>query len=257
MLLDSRYDLRGRRLESWKEISAYLGRDVRTAQRWERNEGLPVRRLQHSKSASLYAYAEELDEWRSARQPVHATARPILPHVVRAAPSSSIAVLPFATFSGDQQQEYIADGDQSLGTSVIGGLSSGETRMNSAETSVTIERDLKEIEQQLATAWRNGDCARWGAFIAPEWSVIHISGQVITRAEALEMCRAAHVPIEASTVDDVSVRAFGDAAVVTGRTVVTAGGAAPETVRLRFTDVFIRREGRWQVVASHATRLTS
>jgi len=57
-------DPRGRRLESWKEIAAYLGRDVTTVRRWEKREGLPVYRLQHSKLGSVYAYALELDAWR-------------------------------------------------------------------------------------------------------------------------------------------------------------------------------------------------
>ncbi len=35
------------RLESWKEIAAYLGRDARTVRRWEKNEGLPVQRHFH------------------------------------------------------------------------------------------------------------------------------------------------------------------------------------------------------------------
>jgi hypothetical protein len=43
---------------------------------------------------------------------------------------------------------------------------------------------------------------------------------------------------------------------VTGRTRATTAGEKPETVTLRFTDVFIRRNGRWQVVASHATRIS-
>src|ERR1700693_4511421 len=57
-------DPRGRRPESWKEVAAYLGRDVTTAQRWEKQERLPVYRLQHSKLGSLYAYTSELDSWR-------------------------------------------------------------------------------------------------------------------------------------------------------------------------------------------------
>ena len=57
-------DSRGRRLESWKEIAAYLGRDVTTVRRWEKREGLPVYRLQHSKLGSIYAYTSELDAWR-------------------------------------------------------------------------------------------------------------------------------------------------------------------------------------------------
>ena len=56
------------RLDSWKEIAAYLKRDVRTVTRWEA-EGLPVHRHQHHKRATVYAYAAELDAWVENRQP--------------------------------------------------------------------------------------------------------------------------------------------------------------------------------------------
>ena len=120
-----------------------------------------------------------------------------------------------------------------------------------------VTQELERIEQQLAATWKRGDCSAWGAMLAPEWSVIHITGAVITRGEALQMCKAPRAPIETLKVDDLSVRVFGDAAVVTGRTTATTSGAKPATLTLRFTDVFIRRAGRWQVVASHATRLGS
>lgn len=58
-----------KRLDSWKEIAAYMNREVRTVQRWEEFEGLPVHRLQHDKLASVYAYKSELDAWRLQRQP--------------------------------------------------------------------------------------------------------------------------------------------------------------------------------------------
>ena len=56
------------RLDSWKEIAAHLGRSVRTVQRWERQEGLPVHRLQHEKLGSVYAFASELDAWWEERR---------------------------------------------------------------------------------------------------------------------------------------------------------------------------------------------
>lgn len=114
---------------------------------------------------------------------------------------------------------------------------------------------LKRIEQQLAESWKSGNCDAWAANIAPEWSVTHVTGDVITRAEALQMCRAPEAPITTLTSDELVVRAFGDSAVVTGRTTAATGGASPEAVTLRFTDVFVRRAGRWQIVASHATRV--
>lgn len=56
------------RLESWKEIAAYLKRDVRTVQRWEASESLPVHRHQHKKRGSVYAHPSELDAWRDSRR---------------------------------------------------------------------------------------------------------------------------------------------------------------------------------------------
>ncbi|HKV62793.1 MAG TPA: hypothetical protein VJO16_12815 [Candidatus Acidoferrum sp.] len=63
----SQTDSPGRRLESWKEVAAYLGRDVTTVRRWEKREGLPVHRLHHSRQGSVYAYTAELEAWRNER----------------------------------------------------------------------------------------------------------------------------------------------------------------------------------------------
>jgi len=60
---------RAGRLDSWKEIASYLKREVRTAQRWEKSEGLPVRRHQHDKLSSVFAYKSELDAWWHDRRP--------------------------------------------------------------------------------------------------------------------------------------------------------------------------------------------
>ena len=59
---------RGDRLDSWKEIAGYLKRDIRTVQRWEKEEGLPVRRLLHQKRGSVYAHHTELDAWWASRR---------------------------------------------------------------------------------------------------------------------------------------------------------------------------------------------
>jgi len=56
------------RLDSWKEIAAYLGRDVTTVQRWEKREGMPVHRHVHDKRGSVYALGPELDAWLQGRR---------------------------------------------------------------------------------------------------------------------------------------------------------------------------------------------
>ncbi|MGB7602346.1 MAG: hypothetical protein WBM24_18725 [Candidatus Sulfotelmatobacter sp.] len=55
------------RLDSWKEIAAYLNRDVTTVQRWEKREGMPVHRHLHNRMGSVYAFPAELDTWARSR----------------------------------------------------------------------------------------------------------------------------------------------------------------------------------------------
>ena len=59
-----------KRLDSWKEIAAFFGRDERTVKRWEKERGLPVYRVPGSARGGVFAYAEELEEWLNA--PNHA-----------------------------------------------------------------------------------------------------------------------------------------------------------------------------------------
>ena len=56
------------RLDSWKEIAAYLKRDVRTVHRWEAEQALPIHRHLHNKRSTVYAYESELEAWRNTRQ---------------------------------------------------------------------------------------------------------------------------------------------------------------------------------------------
>jgi phage terminase Nu1 subunit (DNA packaging protein) len=56
-------------LTSWKEIAAFFGRNVRTVQRWEKEEGLPIHRHLHHRQSSVYAYPGELGEWWRKRAP--------------------------------------------------------------------------------------------------------------------------------------------------------------------------------------------
>ena len=111
------------------------------------------------------------------------------------------------------------------------------------------------IEQQLAKAWVERDRAAVDAILASDWSVTDASGQVLTKEQVIqETFASTDRKIDSMAVDDVQVRVFGDVAVATGRT--RASGSyrgTSSSVVLRFTDVFVRREGRWQAVASHGS----
>jgi TolB-like protein/Flp pilus assembly protein TadD len=176
-------DPRGRRLESWKEVAAYLGRDVTTARRWEKQERLPVYRIQHSKLGSIYAYTSELDSWRD-KQALGATDAPaaeadhqptsiwparrrlLVGGIVlvgllagaylttrsRAVNATrpkihSLAVLPLKNLSGDPSQEYLADG---MTEELIGRLAAIHDLRVISRTSVMGFRDTKLSVPEIA-----------------------------------------------------------------------------------------------------------
>lgn len=56
-------------LGSWKEIAAYLGKSVRTVQRWERNLGMPIRRPAAHNQGIVIAIPTDLDEWIQRQTP--------------------------------------------------------------------------------------------------------------------------------------------------------------------------------------------
>src|SRR5579864_3135170 len=94
------------RLDSWKEIAAYLRRDVRTVQRWEKKESLPVHRHLHDKLGSIYAYRNELTDWFNTRHQAGAA----IADKQAEAEKTKLAVLPFGNLSGDQEDNYFSDG---------------------------------------------------------------------------------------------------------------------------------------------------
>jgi TolB-like protein/Flp pilus assembly protein TadD len=82
----------GRRLDSWKEIASYLGREVRTAIRWEKGRGLPVHRIPGGKGGVVFAFADEVDAWLHK-----GSAHPDTP--------AALAVLPFLNFEYPEKSE--------------------------------------------------------------------------------------------------------------------------------------------------------
>jgi hypothetical protein len=117
------------------------------------------------------------------------------------------------------------------------------------------EAELIELQQVLAKAWMTRDRATVERIIAPEWRSTGPDGSANDRAGVVTQVfeTGAH-KIHDLKIDDVTARVFGDAAVVTGRTHgVGEFDDARYDVVFRFTDTFVRRDGRWQAVASHAS----
>jgi hypothetical protein len=76
------------RLDSWKAIAAYLGRDISTVIRWEKDKGLPVHRLPGGKRQAVFALTSEIDAWLVGRSAE--SADPLVAVEPAAAPSAAL-----------------------------------------------------------------------------------------------------------------------------------------------------------------------
>ncbi len=89
--------------------------------------------------------------------------------------------------------------------------------------------------------------------VAPDYTLIGPSGEVVSRAQALADLKSGADKYASLTMADVKVRVFGNAAVVTGRATVKEQYKGKDVSgQLRYTDVFVKRNGRWQAVATHS-----
>jgi hypothetical protein len=115
------------RLQSWKEIAAYLKRGVSTAQRWAQTEGLPVHRLPHAKAETVFAYRTEIDAWWRERSTIGRTAPGF----------ESLAVLPFEN-AGGVQDAYLSDG-------ITSRASPAESRLGASTTVPRFARCMRML----------------------------------------------------------------------------------------------------------------
>ena len=141
------------------------------------------------------------------------------------------------------------------GLIVISLARQGDLTVATAQTT-GFTAELTQIENRLVKAWLDGDRKTVDSILASEWSVIDLTGHVLTREQVLKELGSGDRRIESGSVDDLRIRTYGDTAIVTGRSVLAGtyqGNKA--SVTQRFTDVFIKRDGRWQVVASQGTQV--
>jgi ketosteroid isomerase-like protein len=114
--------------------------------------------------------------------------------------------------------------------------------------------ELTRLEQVWNNAHVHGDAAALDSLWADDLIVSVPRMKVLTRIDALEVARSGRMQFDRYETSDLRVRVYGDAAVVTGRLhrARKIGGNVLDD-RWLFTKVYVRQQGRWRVVAFHAS----
>lgn len=119
-------------------------------------------------------------------------------------------------------------------------------------------QELMRIEQEWAAALTRNDAAALDRILAPDYVLTSAESETVPRAQMLADMRSGVMRFTAATAEDLQVRVYGQTAVVTGRGTFSGQlRGAPFSATERFTDVFVRRNGRWQAVSTHGSPMTS
>jgi ketosteroid isomerase-like protein len=117
--------------------------------------------------------------------------------------------------------------------------------------------EILAIEKQWASAIERQDAAAFERLAAEDFRFIEENGRMLNRAQYI--ADRSHNPdnVESAVQDEIEVRQYGDAAVATGRSILhgTRNGV-PFVYRFRWTDLYVRRAGRWQAVSAQLTPLS-
>jgi ketosteroid isomerase-like protein len=113
-------------------------------------------------------------------------------------------------------------------------------------------QELVQIEHEFGEAYKQHDAATLGRLLADDFFYTDEDGQVLNKTQYLD--RAAHTRLDSYRLDDMKARLYGETGVVTSRLSGhgTYGGKGTK-FDVRYTDVFVKRDGRWQLVVSQDT----
>ena len=119
------------------------------------------------------------------------------------------------------------------------------------------EQELLTLEKAFAEAIVQNDLEDIGGLVTDDWIVIGPDGEIVDRARFFEVIKSGALTHDMMESEDFRVRVYGDSAVVTGLTRTKGKFMGQEfSTQERATDVFVKRDGRWQCVLTHLTRFS-
>ena len=122
-----------------------------------------------------------------------------------------------------------------------------------AQTPSSAEQEVLRLEQTLDQAFLKKDRATFERMLADDYVYVHSNGTMTNKAQEIAEAMSADIKWTASKLDNLKVRIYGDVAVVTGEQTLTGSAKGYISGLRRITDLWVRRNGRWQTVGGQTT----
>jgi ketosteroid isomerase-like protein len=136
-------------------------------------------------------------------------------------------------------------------TAIAAGLGIA-TRIAQAQSPV--EKEILKLENDWSTGWQKKDAAFLQKLWADEYINTDQDGATYTKAQDLANVSSPGTSVTSFALADMRVHVYGETAVVTGvNTIKATQNGKDISGAYRFTDVFVKRDGRWQVVATQGS----
>jgi ketosteroid isomerase-like protein len=130
------------------------------------------------------------------------------------------------------------------------------TGSSSSSGAGNTEADLVKVEREWLDAFMKSDSAALGRIEADDYNVTYPTGEVMTKAQEIARLKDMPAGTLKLNTEDTKVRINGETATLTGILIQNwMDNGKSMNVRLRYTDVWIKRNGRWQVVAAQLTNI--
>jgi ketosteroid isomerase-like protein len=118
------------------------------------------------------------------------------------------------------------------------------------------EKDLIKVENDWGNAWVKSDGKFLDQLYATEYLATSSDGTVFNKVDGIKDDTSPEYTEKSFSLSDLKVHIYGETAVVTGRNnVAFKKGGKAEQLDIRFTDVYVKRDGRWQCVATQGTKV--
>jgi ketosteroid isomerase-like protein len=118
-----------------------------------------------------------------------------------------------------------------------------------------MEEELLNVEKAFTQAIVTNDLEGIGRLVTDDWIIIDPNGEIVDRTRFFEVIKSGGLTHDMMESEDFRVRVYGDSAVVTAITRTKGKFMGQEfSTQERATDVFVKRNGRWQCVLTHLTK---